>query len=178
MSWRPATATGILAIATATVMVPDGPVTVGPMATLTANPPVIKAGESSLLSWTTTDATGAALTQNVGTDIGELTEMQLVMGSETVTPGATTVYTITARDDDAATDDFPATATVTVLPNDNADGQSEAHRRRRIVPAELDHGQLPTAPRSPKYVGTDIGVVTVGSGMPNRHARGRPQTIR
>ncbi len=83
----------------------------GLTATLTADPLTITSGGSSTLTWTTTGATSATLDPG-----GETISMDdLASGTKTVSPTATTTYTLTAGDGNAATDDITATATVTLL---------------------------------------------------------------
>jgi hypothetical protein len=78
------TATNPLGTATAAVTV-----TVGdqPMVSLTATPAAIQSGQSSTLSWTSTNATSASINQGIGS--------VPVNGSQVVTPAATTSYTLT-----------------------------------------------------------------------------------
>lgn len=59
-----------------------------PTVTLSANPSTIRNGESSTLSWTSTNATQLTIAPDVGTVAAE--------GSTKVTPSDTTDYTITA----------------------------------------------------------------------------------
>ena len=59
-----------------------------PTVSLSANPATINRGESSTLSWTSTNATQLSITPGVGTVNAE--------GSNTVTPSDSTTYTITA----------------------------------------------------------------------------------
>ena len=59
-----------------------------PSVTLSANPASINRGESSTLSWTSTDATQLTIAPGVGTVNAE--------GSTSVTPSDSTTYTITA----------------------------------------------------------------------------------
>ena len=99
-------------IATASVTVNVLP---GLTATLTVDPPTIASGGSSTLRWTTTGASSATLTQDVGDDIGAVTPVE--GGSVRVSPTENTTYTLTASDGDDATDDVTATVTVTVTVN-------------------------------------------------------------
>jgi hypothetical protein len=69
---------------------------------LTANPATISAGQSATLSWTSANVTSLAINQGVGT-------VAVPSGSVTVSPSATTVYTITAMPGGAT-----ASATVSV----------------------------------------------------------------
>lgn len=59
-----------------------------PTVTLQANPTAIKAGESSTLSWSSTNATQLTIAPSVGAVAPE--------GKTTVTPGESTTFTITA----------------------------------------------------------------------------------
>jgi phospholipase C len=70
--------------------------------TLTAAPPKIGPGQSSMLSWTSSNATSLSIDQGIGTVNGP-------SGSMSVSPGATTTYTITATNGTAT-----ATAQATV----------------------------------------------------------------
>jgi hypothetical protein len=79
-------------------VLPSGPDIVA----FTASPPSVDQGAASLLSWDTTDAVSAS----VDPDVGAVD----VDGSATVTPGATTTYTLTAVNAEG----IPSTATVTV----------------------------------------------------------------
>ena len=76
-----------------------------------AYPASIREGESTQLSWLTTDATSASIDQGVGSVTpvsGGLTSV--------LRPTETTTYTLTASDGDAATPDATASTTVTVTP--------------------------------------------------------------
>src|SRR4029077_13205430 len=59
-----------------------------PSVTLTASPTSVEKGDSSTLSWTSTDATQLTIAPDVGTVTAQ--------GSTKVTPSASTTYTITA----------------------------------------------------------------------------------
>jgi peptidoglycan-associated lipoprotein len=64
------------------------PSTVKPTATLSADKTAINPGESARLSWSTTDATNVSIAPEVGAVTAQ--------GSTSVTPAASTTYTITA----------------------------------------------------------------------------------
>ena len=64
------------------------PAAVKPTASLSADRTTINAGESARLSWTTTDATNVS----IAPEVGPVTPQ----GSTSVTPGASTTYTLTA----------------------------------------------------------------------------------
>ncbi len=70
--------------------------------TLTATPPKIGPGQSAMLSWTSSNATSLSIDQGIGAVNGP-------SGSISVSPGATTIYTITATNGTAT-----ATAQATV----------------------------------------------------------------
>ena len=85
-------------------------------ATLTADSTTITSGGSTMLRWTTEGADGASLSQDVGDDIGSVAATELAAGSRSVSPTATTKYTITAtkgEGDDAVTATAAVTITVT-----------------------------------------------------------------
>jgi hypothetical protein len=79
----------------------QGPVP--PTATFTASPTSIAAGQSSTLSWNTTNATTVSINQGIGTVTAS--------GTRSVSPTATTTYTLTATNGAGST---TATTTVTV----------------------------------------------------------------
>ncbi|HUZ05414.1 MAG TPA: peptidoglycan-associated lipoprotein Pal [Acidobacteriaceae bacterium] len=83
---------------------PPAPAPVAPTATLTASPDTITAGQSSTLTWSSTDATSVTIDNGVGT-------VSAASGSQSVTPSTTTTYHLVARGDGGSTG---ATATVTV----------------------------------------------------------------
>lgn len=74
-----------------------------PTATLTATPSSILSGQSSVLSWTTMNATSVTINQGIGTVSAN--------GTRTVTPTANTTYTLTATN---AAGSVTKTAAVTV----------------------------------------------------------------
>jgi hypothetical protein len=76
---------------------------VTPTATLTASPTSITSGQSAILSWNTTNASSVAINQGIGT-VG-------TSGTRSVTPTATTAYTLSASN---ATGTVTAQTTVTV----------------------------------------------------------------
>jgi peptidoglycan-associated lipoprotein len=67
---------------------PPPPPAAAPTVTLSANPSSIKAGESSTLSWTSTNATSVTIAPEVGTVTAE--------GNTKVSPSDSATYTITA----------------------------------------------------------------------------------
>lgn len=75
-----------------------------PSATLAASPTTIYRGMSSLLTWTTANATSASIDQGIGG--------VTLNGSQSVSPTTTTTYTLTATGPGGTA---TATATVTVL---------------------------------------------------------------
>lgn len=76
---------------------------VKPTVTISASPASIESGQSSTLTWTSTNATSASIDNGVG--------IVPVSGTATVTPAATTKYTITVTGPGSTTS---ASATVTV----------------------------------------------------------------
>ncbi len=83
----------------------------------TANPSTITEGESTTLSWTTTNATSVTVTDGAGNTVYSGTAVD---GSTTVSPTATTTYTLTATGDGGT-----ATASVTVTVNPASSGTVE-----------------------------------------------------
>ena len=82
---------------------PPPPPAAAPTVTLSANPSSINAGDSSTLSWTSTNATSVAIAPEVGTVTAE--------GSTKVSPADSATYTITASGPGGTAN---ATARVTV----------------------------------------------------------------
>jgi hypothetical protein len=80
---------------------PLGPVP--PTATFTSSPTSITAGQTATLTWSTTNATTVSINQGIGTVAAS--------GTRSVTPAATTSYTLTAT---SSAGTATATATVTV----------------------------------------------------------------
>lgn len=110
-TWKGFTLTAILAGAmtfagcnkkAAQATPPPPPAPVAPTATLAANPAVIQPGQSTELTWQTTNATEARIE-----GLGVLS----ASGSKTVTPSASTTYTLVAKGPGGTQD---ATARVTV----------------------------------------------------------------
>jgi peptidoglycan-associated lipoprotein len=79
------------------------PAAARPTVSIQANPPSISKGESSTLTWTTTDATSVSIAPEVGTVTAQ--------GSTKVTPSDSASYTITATGPGGSSD---ATVRVTV----------------------------------------------------------------
>lgn len=75
-----------------------------PLVNISANPPSIKAGESSVLTWTSTHADTCSIEPNIGS--------VALNGSRTVSPEESTTFTITASGAGGSTS---ANVTVTVL---------------------------------------------------------------
>lgn len=78
-----------------------------PTAALTATSPTISGGQISTLNWTTTDATTVSINQGIGTVAPS--------GSRTISPTATTIYTLTATNAAGSTT-RNVTVTVTTPP--------------------------------------------------------------
>lgn len=88
----------------AKVVPPAPPAPAAPTATFAANPTVVEQGQSTELTWHTTNANNVTI-QGLGT--------VMASGSQTVTPSASTTYTLTAKGNGGTQD---ATARVTVNP--------------------------------------------------------------
>ena len=97
------TATDGVTKVTATATVTVGSTSGAPTVTLTANPLSITAGQSSTLTWSSTNATSVSIDNGIGT--------VATSGSKTVAPTTTTTYTITATGSGGSA---TAKATVTV----------------------------------------------------------------
>ncbi len=82
-----------------------------PTVTLTAQPASIVRGESTTLSWTSTDAASATIDQGIGS--------VALNGSRVVSPAATTTYTITVTLPGDGSVTASASATVTVIEPDD-----------------------------------------------------------
>ncbi|MFY9662634.1 MAG: peptidoglycan-associated lipoprotein Pal [Terriglobales bacterium] len=67
---------------------PPAPAPIAPTATLAANPSVVQQGQTSTLTWQTSNATDVTIAS-----VGELTSS----GSRSVTPTASTTYTLVAK---------------------------------------------------------------------------------
>ena len=105
-----ATGSGGSVTCTATVTVTETPpVTNAPVCTLVANPPGIQSGNSSTLSWNTTNASSFSIDQNIGS------VTPIVSGAISVSPTATTKYTGTVTGS-GGTAHCEATVTVTETP--------------------------------------------------------------
>lgn len=130
-----ATATGAggaTATATATVSV----MTVS----LNASPSTIAAGQSATLSWNSSNATTLSIDQGIG-------PVTAPSGSMTVTPAATTIYTITATNGTAtataqATVNAPLSVTLTATPENITPGQSStlSWNARGAASISIDNG--------------------------------------
>jgi len=101
-----ATGAGGSAMATAAVTVTPAP---APAVTITASPTTITSGSSSKLTVTATNATTVTI---AGSDTSSYT-LQPTGGTQSVSPAATTIYTVTAT---GAGGSATATATVAVIP--------------------------------------------------------------
>lgn len=85
---------------------PPPPPPPAPTATIGASPASITSGQSASLTWSTTDASSVTIDQGIGTVAAS--------GTRTVTPAATTKYTLTATSS-AGTATASATVTVTAV---------------------------------------------------------------
>ncbi len=82
-----------------------------PTCTLTANPTTINPGQSSTLTWSTTNVSNASMNQNIGTTT--------VNGSRSVSPTTTTTYTLTAIGNNGSVITCVSTIVVEVPPVPN-----------------------------------------------------------
>ncbi|MDO8520969.1 MAG: ice-binding family protein [bacterium] len=99
------TDTDTITVPTCAVPLPPPPPPSAPSCTLSANPTVVQTGLSSVLSWTTTNATAFSINQGIGS------VTPIASGSNSVTPPTTTVYTGTTT---GAGGSATCNATVTV----------------------------------------------------------------
>lgn len=95
----------------ASVTITVAPLAPMPTVSLSVNPTAITPGQSATLSWTSTNTTSLSINQGVG-------PVAIPSGSVSVSPSATTVYTITANDGPPGT--TPQTAKASVTLNVNA----------------------------------------------------------
>ena len=82
-----------------------GPAGPGPTVTMSASPGSIEPGQSSTLSWSSTNAESASISPGIGT--------VPTSGSRSVSPSQTTTYRISVRSADGQTASATATVTVT-----------------------------------------------------------------
>ena len=82
---------------------PPPPAPAAPTVTLSASPSTIEKGQSSTLTWSTTNATNVSVDQGIG-DVS-------TSGSRSVSPSSSTTYTITAKGEGGTS---TATARITV----------------------------------------------------------------
>ncbi|BBB31845.1 hypothetical protein TTHT_0221 [Thermotomaculum hydrothermale] len=109
-----ATGDGGTATASVTVTVNSAPAPAPTVDSFTADPTTITEGESSTLSWQTTNATSVTIKDGNGNTVYD---GSTVDGSTTVSPTSTTTYTLTATGDGGTA---TASVTVTVNPADNS----------------------------------------------------------
>ena len=152
---------------TLTVVAPELPT----IASFTAAPSSIAAGESSVLSWDVLGAASLAIDQGVGTVVGT---------STTVAPTVTTTYTLSATN---AAGTVTATATVTVLgppTNLRYTTNPATYTVGTAVPANVPlwDGGTPTSFTGTLPPGLLLGATTgVVSGTPTTAAAATPFTI-
>ncbi|MFH2011587.1 MAG: RHS repeat-associated core domain-containing protein [Pseudomonadota bacterium] len=120
-----------------------GSATPPPTVSISSAPVTIQAGESSTLTWSSTDADTASIDQGIGS--------VPVNGSTDVSPTETTTYTITVTGP-GGTDQDSATVTVTVAPPTFPDG-SFAKRYEDLIPPDA------TATYDPKRFSLITGLV-------------------
>lgn len=117
-----------------------------PTANITATPDTVNPGQSSVLNWTTTDATDVSID-----GIGAVP----TSGTKTVTPSATTTYHLVARGDGGSTD---ATATVTVsqAANTNTSGElTPAEFEQNVKPVFFDYDSYSIRPDAQQTISQD-----------------------
>jgi peptidoglycan-associated lipoprotein len=117
-----------------------------PTANLTATPDTITPGQSSVLNWTTTDATDVSIE-----GLGAVP----TSGTKNVSPTATTTYHLTAKGDNGSTD---ATATVTVNGPQaaNTSGQmTEAEFEQNVKPVFFDYDSYSIRPDAQQAITQD-----------------------
>lgn len=119
-----------------------------PKAVMSANPTALIAGQSTTLNWTTTNASSAAITSNVGASPGGVA---VPSGSVTVTPSQTTIYTITVTGNSQQT---TATATVTVSHITSFDGINSAQAEGGTNEDDIDPNGAVGTKQFMEYVNT------------------------
>ena len=107
---------------------PPPPAAAQPTVSLQASPTAVEKGDAATLSWTSTDATQLTIAPDVGTVPAE--------GQKSVTPGASTTYTITASGPGGSA---TASARITVA---TAAALRPASRRRRSSFTRLSERRL------------------------------------
>ena len=117
-----------------------------PTANITATPDTISAGQSSVLNWTTTDATDVSID-----GIGPVS----TSGTKTVSPAETTTYHLTAKGDGGSTD---ASATITIgqAQAPNTSGQlTEAEFEQNVKPVFFDYDSYSVRPDAQQAITQD-----------------------
>lgn len=120
-----------------------------PIASITATPDTINAGESSVLTWHTTDANNVSI---VG--LGQVA----TSGTQTVRPTETTTYHLIAQGDGGTAD---ATATVTVNAatappsNVNESNLGEAEFEQNVKPVFFDYDSYDVRPDAQAIIQAD-----------------------
>jgi uncharacterized repeat protein (TIGR01451 family) len=128
-----------------------------PTCTLTANPTVIQTGNSSTLSWTTTNATSFSINNGIGS------VTPVASGSTPVSPVTTTLYTGTAAGTGGS---VPCAATVTPTPAPVSAG-GNGNNYLALLPPLINVTKipnplaLPSGPGSVTYIYTVKNVGTV-----------------
>ncbi len=117
-----------------------------PTASINAIPGTINAGQSSVLKWSTTDATDVSID-----GIGPVE----TNGTKTVSPAETTTYHLTARGDGGSTD---ATATITVGESQAANTSgplSESEFEQNVKPVFFDYDSYSIRPDAQQAITQD-----------------------
>src|ERR1700719_4696320 len=105
------------------------PAAAQPTVTLSASPTALEKGDSSTLSWTSTDATQLTIAPDVGTVTAQ--------GSTKVTPSASTTYTITASGPGGSAN-ASARVTVATAAAETAEPTMDELFRRNVFDAYFD----------------------------------------
>ena len=119
-----------------------------PTVTMSASPATLVAGQSTTLSWTTTNASSAAINSNVGASPGGV---PVPSGSASVTPSQNTTYTITVTGNGQQT---TATATVAVSPMTSFDGINSAQAEGGTSEDDIDPNGAVGTKQFMEYVNT------------------------
>lgn len=147
------------AAATVTVSAPQGAPTI---ASFTATPATIAAGQSSTLSWSVTDASTLTIDQGVGGVTGSTSRL--------VSPTATTTYTLSASNA-AGSATATATATVTASPGASPScvglpatcgGSKDCCASNVVAGGAFNRSDDPSFPATVSAFKLDVYEVTVG----------------
>jgi hypothetical protein len=141
---------------TITVIAAPAPV---PTATLSVSPSTIDQDQSATLSWSSTDATSC-------TASGGWSGSKVTTGSQSVSPGVTTIYTLTCNGDGGSAND---SVTITV----NAAPAPVPTATLLVSPSTIDQGQSATL----SWSSTDATSCTASGGWSGSKATGGSQSV-